>query len=166
MRCIDGVRVRRLLGVLGVPPSSLSLQRRFLRIARDQDGVYWRDGQRDYYGDGTAATIGGPFASTADALHDACVQSNPAEKILLVCLREIQKNAVVSSTRCLSSMRVLSLLFIEGITPSEVMVQMVQRLVREPLQGRRNLQCPIVLRPSLAGDPVPSRERVLTCSQG
>ena len=123
----------RLLGVLGVPPSSLSLQRRFLRIARDQDGVYWRDGQRDYYGDGTAATIGGPFASTADALHDACVQSNPAEKILLVCLREIQKNAVVSSTRCLSSMRVLSLLFIEGITPSEVMVQMVQRLVREPL---------------------------------
>ena len=169
--------VCRLLGVLGVPPSSLSLQRRFLRIARDQStdgGVYWRDGQREDDEDGVAATIGGPFTSTADALHDACVQSNPAEKILLVCLREIQRTVNDQqwmTMRCLSSMRVLSLLFVEGITPSEVMVQMVQRLVRETLPAAPQvvatlseivqsmlLTCPELLTSSLAEDV----ERTLT----
>jgi hypothetical protein len=121
--------VCRLLGVLCVPPASLSLQRRFLRIARRQGGVYWRDGQHD------VATVGGPFASTADALHDACVQTNPAEIVLRSCLHEIQLSvdARWMAARCLSSLRVLSLLHKEGVTPSQVMVHMVQRLVREPV---------------------------------
>ena len=111
----------RVLSILGKPPSSLALQRRFLQISKRQNGFYWRDGKE--------SEIFGPFLSRAEALHDACLESDPAERILLRCLKELQHHQSWGS--CLSTMRVLALLHKEGVTPSEVMVQMVKRILQE-----------------------------------
>ena len=132
--CSEKVQsITQLLGVLGSPPSSLSLQRRFLKVAELRGSSSGNTKGTYFWKDGTNGMKNGPFTSCSNALHNACLQLDPAEKILYCLLNEIQRNMneTYMTSRCLGTMRILSLLHIEGITPSEVMIQMIKRLIVE-----------------------------------
>jgi hypothetical protein len=117
----------RLLGIVGLPPGALSLQQSFIKVAKQKNGYYWRDGLNH--------TPIGPFLTNSEALHDACSQSNPKYIILLRCLHTIQsnENEEFMSLKCLSTFKVLSLLFREGITPKKMIIDIIDRLLQEPL---------------------------------
>ena len=117
----------RLLSLLGSPPSSLSLQQSYLRIASTKSGVHWRDGRH--------GTPVGPFRSKAEALQDACTQFNPREIILRRCLHTLQSkvNEPFMTLPMFGVFRCLGYLYKEGLTPKQVVLNVIERLCEEPI---------------------------------